>query len=75
MEVNQEKKRVVLSSPAAAALGLAGAAFVATGAHAEVPADVKTEMDGGKADAKEIGYMALVVVIAIAALKYMRRAV
>lgn len=68
--MKQNKRRVIISSAAAAGLMAA-----ATGAYAAVPAEAKTAMEDSKSDATELGYLALVVIIAIAGLKYMRRAV
>ena len=51
------------------ALGSIGSAF------AEVPADVTTALTEAKSDALVVAGLALVVVIAIAAFKYMRRGV
>ena len=50
--------------------------FLAAGsAMAAVPAEVTTAMTDAKADSLTVAGLALVVIIAIAAFKYMRRAV
>lgn len=55
---------------------LAGLATLSAGsAMAAVPADVTTALTDAKTDALVVAGMALVVIIAIAAFKYMRRGV
>lgn len=44
-------------------------------AMAAVPADVTTALTDAKTDATTVAGLALVIVIAIAAIKYMRRAI
>lgn len=43
--------------------------------YAEVPADVTAAIDQGKSDSTTLGYAALGVIIGIAVIKWMRRAV
>lgn len=62
----------LVKSPRAA---LASLSLVAGSAMAEVPTEVTSAMSEGKADALTVGGLALVIIIAIAAIKYMRRAV
>lgn len=49
-------------------------AFTAA-AHAAVPGEVISALDDAKTDSIQIAGLALVIIIAIAAFKYMRRAV
>ena len=58
-------------------LGLAGAALLAfvDQCMAAVPTEVSTALADGKADALTVAGLGLVIVIAIAAFKYMRRGV
>jgi len=56
------------------ALFAAGSALVAGSAFAEVPAEVTTAMTEAGTDAAVIGGAVLVVIVGIAAFKYMRRA-
>lgn len=57
---------------AVAGSGLLGAIVTA---HAAVPAEVSTALSDGKADAMTVAGLALVIIIAIAAFKYMRKGV
>lgn len=50
-------------------LAVAGSAFAA------VPADVTTAMTDAKADSLTVAGLALIIIIAIAAFKYMKKAV
>lgn len=52
-----------------------GLTFMAGNALAAVPADVTTALEDAKTDAVAVAGLALVIVIGIAAIKYMRRAV
>ncbi|MCQ4285803.1 major capsid protein [Pseudomonas stutzeri] len=56
------------------ALFVAGSALVAGSAFAAVPAEVTTAMTEAGTDAAVIGGAVLVVIVGIAAFKYMRRA-
>lgn len=58
----------------AAAAG-SGALMLAGQAYAAVPAEVTTALDDAKADAMTVGGLVLVVIIAIAAFKFIRRAI
>lgn len=53
---------------------VAGAGLLATQAMAEVPAAVNTAITDAGTDAAVIGGLVLVVIVGIAAFKYMRRA-
>lgn len=66
------KFATLVRSPRAA---LAALSLSAGSAFAAVPADVTSAMSEGKTDALTVGGLALVIIIAIAAIKYMRRAV
>lgn len=57
-----------------AKLFAASAALVAGSAFAEVPASATTAITGAGTDAATIGGLVLVVIIGIAAFKYLRRA-
>lgn len=61
-----KKKLAVLAALSAASIG---------SAMATVPTEVTTALTDAKADALTVAGLALVVVIAIAAFKYMRRGV
>lgn len=52
-----------------------GLTVMAGNALAAVPADVSTALEDAKTDAVAVAGLALVIVIGIAAIKYMRRAV
>lgn len=54
---------------------LAPLGLFASQAMAAVPADVTTALTDAKTDATTVAGLALVIVIAIAAIKYMRRAI
>lgn len=56
-------------------LVLGGLAASTGSAFAAVPADVSTALTDAKADSLTVAGLALVIIIAIAAFKYMRRAV
>lgn len=57
-------------------IGLVGSLSLAAGsAMAAVPADVTTALGDAKTDSLTVAGLALVVIIAIAAFKYMRKAV
>ncbi len=56
------------------ALFVAGSSLVAGSAFAAVPAEVTTAMTDAGTDAAVIGGAVLVVIVGIAAFKYMRRA-
>lgn len=62
------KKLVALFSFAAIAGG------VANQAHAALPADVTTALDTAQVDGVELAGIVLAIIIAIAAFKYIRRA-
>lgn len=66
------KFATLVRSPRAA---LAALSLSAGSAMAAVPTEVTSAMSEGKADALTVGGLALVIIIAIAAIKYMRRAV
>lgn len=66
--------RKAAASKAAAAVG-AGALMLAGQAYAAVPADVTTALEEAKTDAMTVGGLVLVVIIAIAAFKFIRRAI
>lgn len=68
------KNRLVTARNAAAAVG-AGALMLAGQAYAAVPADVTTALEEAKTDAMTVGGLVLVVIIAIAAFKFIRRAI
>ncbi len=68
------KNRLVTARNAAAAVG-AGALMLAGQAYAAVPADVTTALEDAKTDAMTVGGLVLVVIIAIAAFKFIRRAI
>lgn len=61
-----------LKMPAAGGLSLMA---LAAGAHAAVPADVTTAISTAGTDAATVGGAVLVVIIGIAAFKFLRRAV
>lgn len=56
------------------ALFVAGSAFATGSAFAAVPAEVTTAISDAGTDAAVIGGAVLVVIVGIAAFKYMRRA-
>lgn len=56
------------------ATGLSVLAATTGSAFAEVPTEVTTALDGAKADGVTIAGVVLTVIIAIAAFKYIRRA-
>lgn len=56
------------------ALFVAGSVVVASAVQAAVPADVTTAIETAGTDAATIGGAVLVVIVGIAAFKYMRRA-
>lgn len=66
MGVNMFKK---IAAAGAALVGSVGSAMAA------VPADVSTALTDAKADALTVAGLALIVIIGIAAFKYMRRGV
>ena len=68
------KNRLVTARNAAAAVG-AGALMLAGQAYAAVPADVTTALEDAKTDAMTVGGLVLVVIISIAAFKFIRRAI
>lgn len=49
--------------------------FFSVNAFAAVPAEVTTALSDGKSDALTVAGLALVIIIAIAAFKYMRKAI
>lgn len=71
---NFVKSRFVNASNAAKAAG-AGALMLAGQAYAAVPAEVTTALEDAKTDAMTVGGLVLVVIIAIAAFKFIRRAI
>lgn len=56
-------------------LGVASLAATTGSAFAAVPTEVSTALGDAKTDAVAVAGLALVIVIGIAAIKYMRRAV
>lgn len=66
--MNQLRKFGAKASVAVGTLGL-----MATQAYAAVPADATTALTDAKADAATIGTAVFVILVAIAAFKYMRR--
>jgi len=54
--------------------GFAAATAFIGNAHAAVPTEVTTAMADGKSDALVVAGLAIVIVIAIAAFKYMKKA-
>jgi hypothetical protein len=68
------KNRLVTARNAAAAVA-AVALMLAGQAYAAVPADVTTALEEAKTDAMTVGGLVLVVIIAIAAFKFIRRAI
>lgn len=54
---------------------VAGLGLVSFNAMAAVPASVTTAMGDALTDSLAVGALALIVIISIAALKYMRRAI
>lgn len=71
---NFVKSRFVNTANAVKAAG-AGALMLAGQAYAAVPADVTTALEDAKTDAMTVGGLVLVVIIAIAAFKFIRRAI
>lgn len=71
---NFVKSRFVNAATAAKAAG-AGALMLAGQAHAALPAGVTEALDSAKEDAVSMGALVLVVIIAIAAFKFIRRAI
>lgn len=79
------KNRLVAARNAAAAAGVtarntaaaagSGALMFAGQAYAAVPAEVTTALEDAKTDAMTVGGLVLVVIIAIAAFKFIRRAI
>lgn len=56
-------------------VSIAGLSMLASQAFAAVPADVTTALTDAKTDSLAVAGLALVVIIGIAAFKYMRRGV
>ena len=67
-KMNQLRK---FGAKASVAFGILG--LMATQAYAAVPADATTALTDAKADATTIGTAVFVILVAIAAFKYMRR--
>lgn len=67
-KMNQLRKFGAKASVAVGTLGL-----MATQAYAAVPADATTALTDAKTDATTIGTAVFVILVAIAAFKYMRR--
>lgn len=65
------KKQLVTVAAAVSASCL----LVAQSAYAALPAEVETQMTAAKTDAVELATMGLLIIIAIAAIKYLRRGV
>lgn len=51
------------------------AAVIGSAAHAAIPANVQTALDTGLTDASAVAALGLIIVVAIAVFKYMRRGV
>lgn len=51
------------------------AAVIGSAAHAAVPSNVSTALTDGLADASAVAALGLIIVVAIAVFKYMRRGV
>lgn len=68
------KNTAIRARNAVAAVG-AGATLLAGQAYAAVPADVTSALGDAKIDAATVGGLVLVVIIGIAAFKFIRKAI